>query len=190
LLGFVDDDAQGRQFSGLPVIGEINSLPSLAKRHPGLEAAIAMPNAPLEVQERVVRLCEESHVRWRMVPWLLSSQGGAMKVEVLGVVPLIGACGSNLDGLNFAIKRSFDFVTSALLLIGLSPILALSALAVGIFDGPPILFRQVRVGIRGKLFEMLKFRTMRVASGDTEHRRYVQKWIRTDGAAAKHRGAN
>jgi exopolysaccharide biosynthesis polyprenyl glycosylphosphotransferase len=190
LLGFVDGDAQGRQFSGLPVLGEIDSLPSLAKQHPGLEAAIALPNAPLEVQKRVVRLCEESHVRWRMVPWLLSSPGGAMKVEVLGLVPLIGACGSNLDGLNFAIKRSFDFVTSALLLIGLSPILALTALAVRIFDGPPILFRQVRVGIRGKLFEMLKFRTMRVASGDAEHRQYVQKWILTDRATTEHNGAN
>jgi len=188
LLGFIDDNAKGRQFSGLPVLGEIDSLGRLAERHPGLEAAIALPNAPLEVQERVVRLCEESHVRWRMVPWLLSPRGGTVKVEILGVVPLIGACGSNLDGLNFAIKRCFDFVTSALLLISLSPILALTGLAVWIFDGSPILFRQARVGIRGKLFEMLKFRTMRVASGDAEHRLYVQKWIRKDGAEPN--GAN
>jgi len=190
LLGFVDDDAEGRQFSGLPVLGDIDGLSSLAKGHPGLEAAIALPNAPLEVQERVVRLCEEAHVRWRMVPWLLRSPGASVKVEILGVVPLIGTCGSNLDGLNFAIKRSFDFATSSLLLICLSPILALTALAVRFFDGAPILFRQVRVGIRGKPFEMLKFRTMRVASGDAQHRQYVQKWIRTDGAAAEHEGSN
>ena len=190
LLGFVDDNPQGRQFSGLPVLGEIDSLPALAKRYPGLEAAIALPNAPLEVQERVVRLCEEAHVRWRMVPWLLRSPGGAVKVEILGVVPLIGTCGSNLDGLNFAIKRSFDFAASSLLLICLSPILALTALAVWFFDGAPILFRQVRVGIRSKPFEMLKFRTMRVASGDAQHRQYVQQWIRTDGAAAEHNGSN
>ena len=190
LLGFVDDDAEGHQFSGLPVLGEIDSLSSLAKRHPGLEAAIAMPNSPLEVQERVVRRCEEAHVRWRMVPWLLRSPGGSVKVEMLGVVPLIGTCGSNLDGLNFAIKRSFDFATSSLLLICLAPILALTALAVLFFDGAPILFRQVRVGIRGKPFEMLKFRTMRVASGDAQHRQYVQKWIRPGGAAAEHQGSN
>ena len=190
LLGFVDDNPQGRQFSGLPVLGEIDSLPVLAKRHPGLEAAIALPNAPLEVQERVVQLCEEAHVRWRMVPWLLRSPGGTVTVEILGVVPLIGTCGSNLDGLNFAIKRSFDFATSSLLLICLSPILALTALAVWYFDGAPILFRQVRVGIRGKPFEMLKFRTMRVASGDAQHRQYVRKWIRTKGAAAQHNGSN
>jgi exopolysaccharide biosynthesis polyprenyl glycosylphosphotransferase len=190
LLGFVDDNTQARQFSGLPVLGEIDSLPALAKRHPGLEAAIALPNAPLEVQERVVRLCEEAHVRWRMVPWLLRSPGGAVKVEILGVVPLIGTCGSNLDGLNFAIKRGFDVTTSSLLLICLSPILALTALAVWFFDGAPILFRQVRVGIRGKPFEMLKFRTMRVASGDAQHRQYIRKWIQTEGAASQHNGSN
>lgn len=190
LLGFVDDNTQARQFSGLPVLGEIDSLPALAKRHPGLEAAIALPNAPLAVQERVVRLCEEAHVRWRMVPWLLRSPGGAVKVEILGVVPLIGTCGSNLDGLNFAIKRGFDVTTSSLLLICLSPILALTALAVWFFDSTPILFRQVRVGIRGKPFEMLKFRTMRVASGDAQHRQYVRKWIRTEGGASQHSGSN
>jgi exopolysaccharide biosynthesis polyprenyl glycosylphosphotransferase len=190
LLGFVDDNTQARQFSGLPVLGEIDSLPALARRHPGLEAAIALPNAPLAVQERVVRLCEEAHVRWRMVPWLLRSPGGAVKVEILGVVPLIGTCGSNLDGLNFAIKRGFDVTTSSLLLICLSPILALTALAVWFFDSAPILFRQVRVGIRGKPFEMLKFRTMRVASGDAQHRQYVRKWIQTEGGASRNNGSN
>lgn len=190
LLGFVDDNTQARQFSGLPVLGEIDSLPALAKRHPGLEAAIALPNAPLAVQERVVRLCEEAHVRWRMVPWLLRSPGGTVKVEILGVVPLIGTCGSNLDGINFAIKRVFDVTTSSLLLICLSPILALTALAVWFFDSTPILFRQLRVGIRGKPFEMLKFRTMRVASGDAQHRQYVRKWIRTEGGASQHNGSN
>jgi exopolysaccharide biosynthesis polyprenyl glycosylphosphotransferase len=190
LLGFVDDNTQARQFSGLPVLGEIDSLPALAKRHPGLEAAIALPNAPLAVQERVVRLCEEAHVRWRMVPWLLRSPGGTVKVEILGVVPLIGTCGSNLDGLNFAIKRGFDVTISSLLLICLSPILALTALAVWFFDSAPILFRQVRVGIRGKPFEMLKFRTMRVASGDAQHRQYVREWIQTEGGASQHNGSN
>jgi exopolysaccharide biosynthesis polyprenyl glycosylphosphotransferase len=190
LLGFVDDNTQARQFSGLPVLGEIDSLPALAKRYPGLEAAIALPNAPLAVQERVVRLCEEARVRWRMVPWLLRSPGGAVKVEILGVVPLIGTCGSNLDGLNFAIKRGFDVTTSSLLLICLSPILALTALAVWFFDSAPILFRQVRVGIRGKPFEMLKFRTMRVASGDAQHRQYVREWIQTEGGASQHNGSN
>jgi FlaA1/EpsC-like NDP-sugar epimerase len=174
LVGFVDDDATGRQFAGLPVLGTLDSLGEIAAGYPGLEAAIAMPNAPFEQQEAVVRSCEDNHVRWWMVPWLLRAPEGGVKVEILGMVPLIGPRGSNLEGLNFVIKRTFDVVASSLLLILLSPVLALTALAIRIFDGAPILFRQVRVGIRGEHFQMLKFRTMRVAANDMVHRQYVR----------------
>ncbi len=181
LVGFVDDDAPGRQFRGLPVIGNLNQLPILAATYPGLEAAIAIPDAPLHVQERVARCCEENRVRWWIVPWLLRSPGGNLRVEILGVVPLVGPRGSNLEGLNFAIKRAFDLAAASLLLLFISPVLALTALAVRLFDGSPILFRQTRVGIRGKHFQMLKFRTMRADTDDSPHRRYVRKWIQEAG---------
>ena len=176
LLGFVDDDAQGRQFEGLPVVGRLDQLGDLSRIYPGLEVAVAMPEAPIEMQERIVRICEENRMRWWMVPWILRSPGG-VRVEVLGVLPLLSPRGSNLEGLNFAIKRSFDLLVSTTLLLIASPVLILTALAVLLFDGSPVLFRQTRVGIRGRHFEMLKFRTMRVASGDAPHREYVREWI-------------
>lgn len=189
LIGFLDEHSVGRQFAGLPVLGTPDDIGDLAQKYPGLEAAIAIPDEPTDLKERVIRQCEERRVRWWMVPWLLRSPGGGVRVEILGVIPLISACGSNLEGLNFAIKRSFDLVTSSLLLICISPILAVTALAIWLFDGRPILFRQTRVGIRGRHFEMLKFRTMRVATSDAAHRRYVQEWIRKDNAAATANGS-
>ena len=190
LIGFVDDDAVGRQFGGLPVVGRYSDIEDLALKYPGLEAAIAIPDAPLDLKERIARCCEDHRVRWWIVPWLLRTASTGVRVEILGMIPLISACGSNLEGLNFAIKRTFDLVTSSLLLVFISPVLALTALAVRIFDGSPVLFRQTRVGIRGKHFEMLKFRTMRVASSDEAHRQYVQEWIRKDGAATTSNGSN
>jgi exopolysaccharide biosynthesis polyprenyl glycosylphosphotransferase len=189
LLGFVDDEAAGRQFAGLPVLGRLDEIGDLAARYPGLEAAIAMPDAPVEMQERIVRQCEESRVRWRMVPWVLRTPGAGLQVEILGMVPLIGPRGSNLDGLNFAIKRAFDLAVSCFLLVVLAPVMGLTALAIRMFDGSPILFKQVRVGIHGRHFRMLKFRTMRTASGDSPHRDYVRQWIRKDAAASSRNGA-
>lgn len=58
------------------------------------------------------------------------------------------------------VKRIFDFVFSSLGIVVLGPVLLLIALAVKLSDGGPILFRQKRVGFRGKPFEILKFRTM------------------------------
>lgn len=58
------------------------------------------------------------------------------------------------------IKRCFDVGGAALALLVLSPILLITALAVMLDSGRPVLFRQIRVGHRGQAFEMLKFRTM------------------------------
>ena len=57
-------------------------------------------------------------------------------------------------------KRLFDLLTSALALIVLSPVLALTALLVRIQLGGPILFRQQRPGYKGRPFHIFKFRTM------------------------------
>ena len=65
-----------------------------------------------------------------------------------------------------AFKRVFDVVVSAAALVVLSPVLALTALAVAIALGTPVLFRQTRPGLRGRLFTLIKFRSMRLP-GDT-----------------------
>jgi sugar transferase EpsL len=62
--------------------------------------------------------------------------------------------------LNPMAKRLFDLFVSALALIILVPVLAATAISVRVFLGAPALFRQTRPGLDGKLFEMVKFRTM------------------------------
>jgi sugar transferase EpsL len=59
-----------------------------------------------------------------------------------------------------AIKRAFDFMASLIALVLLSPFMALIALAIWITMGRPILFRQPRIGYRGRVFTIYKFRTM------------------------------
>jgi lipopolysaccharide/colanic/teichoic acid biosynthesis glycosyltransferase len=63
------------------------------------------------------------------------------------------------------LKRVFDFVASLLLLIILGPAMLALGLLVRVFMGSPVLFRQVRPGLNGKLFTMLKYRTMTDARG-------------------------
>ncbi|HEX9400926.1 MAG TPA: sugar transferase [Anaeromyxobacter sp.] len=63
--------------------------------------------------------------------------------------------------LALAAKRGMDVVGAALALVLLSPVLAATAIAVRVGLGPPILFRQVRPGLGGRPFTILKFRTMR-----------------------------
>jgi lipopolysaccharide/colanic/teichoic acid biosynthesis glycosyltransferase len=62
-------------------------------------------------------------------------------------------------------KRAFDLTASSCALVVLSPVLAATAVAVRLFIGSPILFRQTRPGLHGEPFEILKFRTMTNARG-------------------------
>ena len=69
-----------------------------------------------------------------------------------------------LTGFDALAKRAFDLVVGGSLAIVLLPIMLLAAVAVLIDSGFPVLFRQERVGTRGRVFTMLKFRTMRTDS--------------------------
>jgi lipopolysaccharide/colanic/teichoic acid biosynthesis glycosyltransferase len=83
---------------------------------------------------------------------------------------------SGIRGFNLTKKRLFDLVLLSPILLVAAPAMLLVGLAIRVLDGKPILFRQVRLGIGGKPFELLKFRTMRSAS-DAAHREYVGRWI-------------
>jgi lipopolysaccharide/colanic/teichoic acid biosynthesis glycosyltransferase len=61
-------------------------------------------------------------------------------------------------------KRAFDTVVTVFLLVLFSPVIAVTALAILVADGRPVLYRQLRVGLDGGQFTMLKFRSMRVGS--------------------------
>ncbi len=67
----------------------------------------------------------------------------------------------------FDVKRAFDVLASAFGLILTAPLMLATAAAVRMFLGKPVLFRQVRPGLEGKPFELVKFRTMLDARSET-----------------------
>jgi len=75
-------------------------------------------------------------------------------------VPLFELKPPVFDGIDFALKRSFDVAVSSILLLVLSPLLAAMALAVRVTSRGPIFYRSWRPGIGGVPFPCLKFRTM------------------------------
>ena len=62
------------------------------------------------------------------------------------------------------LKRVFDLTAASVALLALAPFLALIALLIRVSSGPPVFFRQDRVGMDGRLFSILKFRTMRAGT--------------------------
>jgi exopolysaccharide biosynthesis polyprenyl glycosylphosphotransferase len=188
LVGFVDDEPAAASYRGLPLLGPSRCLRELAREHACLEAVIALPEAGAELQARMVALCEELRIRWSIVPWLFGSMASGLRVDLIGAMPLIGPQGSNIEGLNYLLKRGFDVVVGTAVLVLISPLLVLASLAIVLTSGWPILFRQTRIGLHRRPFEMLKFRTMRPQADDDVHREFVRQWIASDHSGMAQNG--
>jgi exopolysaccharide biosynthesis polyprenyl glycosylphosphotransferase len=184
-LGFVDESSRIPASNGSnghsQVIGGLDRVASLAAAHSNLEAMIVLPERDHEQVERIIELCERHRVRWRVMPRVAQSM--ALTVEMVGAIPLVGPPGSNIEGLNCIVKRGFDIVVATLMIMAVSPIMLIAAIAIWLLDGGPLLFHQTRVGIHGRPFELLKFRTMRTECSDSIHREYVKGWIQRDAGA-------
>ena len=183
---FIDQAPGVHQYRGLPVLPIPERFDDIHKLLPGAEVAIAIPEGSREQIQKITALCDESHLDWWLVPWLLPSLAAGLKIEQIGLIPLIGRRGSKIEGLNFAIKRAFDFTLASILLIISSPVLLLASLLILVDDGAPVFFRQLRIGAHGEPFEILKLRTMSMSSNDSVHRDFTAKWIRsgTEGSVS------
>lgn len=118
-----------------------------------------------------------------MTPSSRSRASLAAEVSDLDAFPA-GAIPSGVpDVVSSRFKRLFDIFASAVLLVVLAPLMGMVALAVRLDSPGPILFRQPRVGLGGRAFDMLKFRTMRSGTSEEKHRLYVRRMLRENGQA-------
>jgi exopolysaccharide biosynthesis polyprenyl glycosylphosphotransferase len=154
----LDDDAGG----ALPVLGSSWDLDRIVREH-GVQCVImTFSTAPHGVLLRLVERCEALGVEVSLVPRLFEKMSGRLRVDHLGGLPLISARRANPKGWQFGIKYVADRAIAAILIALLLPVLAVTAFAVLVSLGRPILFRQERVGRDGRRFAILKFRSMRV----------------------------
>lgn len=111
---------------------------------------------------KIVRKCDRLDCEIYLVPrmWEMTAVTGDM--ERIGAMPLIRVRRAAHRSLRWKIKLWTSRGLSAVLLVAAAPLLALTAVAVRLSDrSAPILFRQRRVGLDGKEFELLKFRTLK-----------------------------
>jgi exopolysaccharide biosynthesis polyprenyl glycosylphosphotransferase len=125
------------------------------------EVFVAAPAAAAHLLPQVLGEMAQTQADVRVVPDL----GGALMLNpsaaVVGGLPVVSVRERPLYGLRAAGKRALDVALAVLLLLVLSPVFLLVALAVAATSRGPVLFRQERMGLDGRPFRMLKFRTMR-----------------------------
>jgi exopolysaccharide biosynthesis polyprenyl glycosylphosphotransferase len=111
-----------------------------------------------------VRECEARGIDVSLVPRMFESVNVHVALEHLGGLPLFGLQWINPKGWQFVLKHTLDRVGAVLLLAALAPLMLAISVAVKLSSPGPVLFHQRRIGRDGREFEMLKFRSMRVAA--------------------------
>ena len=150
-----------------PIISELQS--TLATE-PVDEVFISLPMDKYgHVIEAVVQLCQEQGIVVRVQPDLSLRTFVKPYIGEFNGVPFVTVRSVPRDGWPLFIKRLIDLVGGAALLVGLAPLLALAALLIKIDSPGPILFRQERIGLNKRRFQLLKFRTMLVGADQQQH---------------------
>jgi exopolysaccharide biosynthesis polyprenyl glycosylphosphotransferase len=160
-IGFLDKDPVEDGNRRLPVLGASWDLEDVVRQHDVQHVIVTFSRAPSEVLLRLVRRCEELSVPVSLVPRLYEQMTARLAIEHVGGLPLLTVRHVSLKGWQFAVKHALDRVGAAFALLVLLPVLGIATLAVYLSVRRPIFFRQPRVGRDGRVFEMLKFRTMR-----------------------------
>ena len=162
LLGFVDASVGPQEpvLSGLKVLGDLRDLPELVGRLDVGRVIIAFPSHDRDEIVDVARALNELDVQVDMVPRFFDMLSPSVDMHSVEGVPLIGIRPAHLSRSSAFVKRSFDIVGAATMLVVLSPVLLIAALAVKLDSSGPILFRQLRMGAGDAPFRIAKLRTM------------------------------
>ncbi len=163
-VGFADDspERRGQTIRGVPVMGTLEEIPALiaAGRIDQVICALPMEDHP-KLKDLLDDMAQEV-VDVRIVPDLFHFASLNPSVGDLDGLPILSLREGPLHGWNKLVKRLSDVGFSLLILALLSPVFLLIALSVKLTAPGPLLFRQRRMSLDGKVFDILKFRTMKV----------------------------
>lgn len=161
VLGYVGDNIN--EDIGCDKLGSLKDAEEvIAKQHP-TDVVFAVSSFNKKALIRLVNFCEDRCIKVYFLPVIYGFFKTSRQVEQLGSLPVINIHTTPLDNTtNALIKRAIDVVGSLALIILTLPIMLFAAIGVYITSPGPVIFRQKRVGKMGKVFTMLKFRSMRL----------------------------
>jgi len=161
LVGIVNGEQRGSEILGFPVLGQPEDLPDLINEYHIDEVIIAMPEKGHREMLHVISYCERGRVTIKIFPDLFQYITTHAGIDDLGGLPLLSVRDYALRGYLLTLKRLIDFIGATLGLIAFSPFMLLTALAIKLESPGPVFFIQPRMGLDGREFMMIKFRSMR-----------------------------
>jgi exopolysaccharide biosynthesis polyprenyl glycosylphosphotransferase len=159
LEGFVSDDG-GTPVVSRPMLGQLDETLRIVEQKNIDEVLIALPRDDFHQTRELIYRLQALPVNIRLVPDYFDMVFLCLDFENFSGIPLLSLKEPVLDPFQRLTKRGFDLCVTLLILLPALPVMGVIALMIRLDSPGPVLFRQKRVGERGHLFTMLKFRTM------------------------------
>lgn len=162
VVGYVSTDFDHGRIDGLPCLGSMDDLQDLVSEHQPSEIWIALPLRAESVITQLLGAMAEVAVSVRLVPDMFGFELVKHKVSMVAGVPMITIRGSQVEGHARLFKAMEDRLLALLILLLISPLMIVLAIAVKCSSPGPVLYRQKRHGLGGVEIDIWKFRSMRV----------------------------
>jgi exopolysaccharide biosynthesis polyprenyl glycosylphosphotransferase len=162
VMGYLDDDNGGeiRRAKRWPCVGRITDLEAVLLREVVDELVFVIEKGKLGAYEEALLVAERhgvrAHVSLDIFPHVLARP----VLEELDGIPLLSFTTTSSNPTHLVVKRALDLAVSLFLFFVTLPIQLLAAIAIKLTSSGPVFFRQVRCGLNGRHFTLLKFRTM------------------------------
>jgi len=166
LVGFLEDGEPMPNGEGpeIPVIGSLHQLEEVIGRERVNRVILAFSQARHQQFLTVARICAEHGVKVNIVPRLFEVLSSRAGVDDLEGIPLLDVAQVELGQLNMIVKRTFDLFVGGVLTFMCLPLFAVMAVLIKLDSPGPVFFRQERMGRNGRIFRIIKFRSMTVGS--------------------------
>ena len=175
--GILDDNVpRGAVYKGVKVLGSIDNLPFILPENKLDEIAITLGLNEYFRLEEIVAMCEKSGVHTQFVPDYHNIIPTKPYTEDLQGLPVINIRYVPLSNtFNAMLKRIVDIFGAFVAIILFSPVMLFSCIMIKLTSPGPLIYRQTRVGLHNKPFEMYKFRSMEVQTEEKEKKAWTVK---------------
>lgn len=162
VLGVIThEQSKAQTIAGKAVLGHFDDTGLIARKLGADQIVIALPRSQYGDLDRILAHLKEETLDIQLIPDIHEYVALGCEVEDFDGLPIVKLNDSPLDGWGGLAKRLTDIALSATALILLSPLLLIIGVLVKLMSRGPIFFVQERMGLDGRTFRMLKFRSMR-----------------------------
>jgi len=185
LLGFVSLKPiyKDKELSGYPILGDKSHFITILHQNIVDEVIFASSKQDLAKMEELFLICEEEGIKTRVTLNAFPHLFARIDLEELQHIPLLTFSTTPNDEFGLFIKRLLDIIISVILLIILLPVFAIISILIKLESKGPVFFNQIRSGLNGRKFTLLKFRSMVIDAEDMK--RDLLHLDETDGPVFK-----